>query len=163
MKVSDILKHPNPLLRRGSKKPSALPGTLAAETFINLMLKADGIGLASAQIGDEEPYVAVLTDEGPIFAWKPKIIRASKELQVQEEGCLSVPGIYGLVRRPMEITVEYVDVHGKKQKWKGDGLTATCWQHELDHLEGILFIDKAFEITKGEELLRKQLGGAHIL
>lgn len=145
-----ILKYPDARLRQKSSATYISPSDQYVENFIQTMIQANGIGLASIQVGDTTPYVVVLTDNGPIFALEPKILKAGKTLQVIEEGCLSIPGIYGLVRRPNEVTVEFTDLQGKKQREKFYDIEATCWQHEIDHLSGILFIDKAHKITTGD-------------
>ena len=80
----------------------------------------------------------------------PKIFSSSKDLEEDEEGCLSIPGIEGVVPRHKKIKVRYTDINGQEQKLKATGLFARVLQHEIDHINGILFIDRATEITKGE-------------
>lgn len=114
------------------------------------MYKANGIGLAAPQIGKTIQVVVIDVDDdkhGLIEMINPKIIRKSG-YEVDSEGCLSVPEIFGDVERATKVTVEYYNRRGKKQKMTGNGLLARCIQHELDHLEGTLFIDKATSLRK---------------
>lgn len=114
------------------------------------MYKANGIGLAAPQVGKAIQVVVIDVDDdkhGLIEMINPKIIRKSG-YEVDSEGCLSVPEIFGDVERATKVTVEYYNRRGKKQKMTGNGLLARCIQHELDHLEGTLFIDKATSLRK---------------
>jgi peptide deformylase len=110
------------------------------------MYAADGIGLAAVQIGVPKRVIVIDLDQkegkkNPRAFINPKILWASEELAVFEEGCLSVPEIWDDVERPARIKAEYLDRDGKKQLLEADGLLATCLQHEMDHLNGVLFID----------------------
>ena len=110
------------------------------------MYAADGIGLAAVQIGVPKRVIVIDLDQkegkkNPRAFINPKIIWASEEMAVFEEGCLSVPEIWDDVERPARIKAEYLDRDGKKQMLEADGLLATCLQHEMDHLNGVLFID----------------------
>ena len=114
------------------------------------MYKANGIVLAAPQVGKAIQVVVIDVDDdkhGLIELINPKIIRKSG-CEVDTEGCLSVPEIFGDVERAAKVTVEYYNRRGKKQKMTGNGLLARCIQHELDHLEGTLFIDKATSLRK---------------
>ena len=112
------------------------------------MKKANGIGLSANQIGlDLNMFIAQV--EGKFYAiFNPKIIKISEEHNLMEEGCLSVPEIYGNVERPSKITLEGLDKNGKSLKIKAWGLLARVFQHEFDHLNGKLFIDKAKDLHK---------------
>ena len=119
------------------------------------MVKANGVGLAANQIGlDMQVFIARIPEE--IIDWNfyvifnPKITEFSKEKNIDEEGCLSVPGIYGSVERFSKIIIAGQDKNGKKIKFKADGLLSRIFQHEIDHLNGILFIDKAKNLHKAE-------------
>lgn len=120
----------------------------AVEVMRRLMVKADGVGLSANQAG--MPYrffIARIMDRNG--KWKqyallnPKIIKKSREKDIEEEGCLSIPFRFGPVERPSEVTVEAVNLMGKMQKIDAKGLLARIFQHEIDHLDGVLFIDKA--------------------
>ena len=121
-----------------------------------IMKTNNGVGLAAPQIGvNKQIFVAELLYEGEedgIFyaAVNPKITNVSKEKEKLEEGCLSLPKLYGEVPRAKKITVEYLNEMGKKKRLKASGLLARIFQHEIDHLNGGLFIDKAKEIKKIE-------------
>lgn len=119
------------------------------------MKEAEGIGLAANQVGlAERLFIAELPDKdgGRKFyaVLNPMIVRKSETLVLAEEGCLSIPGIYGLVSRHREITLGGLSLTGKKLKIKAWGLLARVFQHELDHLDGVLFTDKATEVYKRE-------------
>ncbi|MDI6717787.1 MAG: peptide deformylase [Patescibacteria group bacterium] len=118
-----------------------------------IMKKEIGIGLSANQIGlDMRLFVAEIPQHDKTFkffsVFNPNIIKTSKETSVLEEGCLSAPGFYGEVKRLNKITLEGYDKNGRKIKIKAQGLTARVFQHEIDHLNGILFIDKAVNLRK---------------
>ena len=123
------------------------------EKMRNTMKKADGIGLSANQIGIGKKFFIVqipLQDEGGAIIrekfyaiFNPKIIKLSKKTAVMEEGCLSMPGLYGPVERPERIVLEGYNQNGKKIKIEASGLLARVFQHEMDHLEGKLFVDRA--------------------
>jgi len=117
------------------------------------MYAAEGIGLAAIQIGVAKRILVIDLDQkegkkNPIPYINPKITWASDEMAVFEEGCLSVPEIWDDVERPARIRCEYLDRDGKKQTLEADGLLATCLQHEMDHLNGVLFIDHLSRLKK---------------
>lgn len=122
------------------------------------MYQAPGIGLAATQIG--VPLRLTVLDlapdetKAPLVLINPEIIRASTQMVTREEGCLSLPGQYGDVTRPAEITVSFEDQSGKRQAIEADGLLAACIQHEIDHLDGVLFVDH-LSALKRNILLRK--------
>jgi peptide deformylase len=110
------------------------------------MYAADGIGLAAVQIGVPKRVIVIDLDQkegrkNPRAFINPKILWASEEMAIFEEGCLSVPEIWDDVQRPARIRAEYLDGEGNKQTLEADGMLATCLQHEMDHLNGVLFID----------------------
>ncbi len=119
-----------------------------------IMKASNGVGLAAPQIGiQKQIFVAELLYEGEengIFyaVINPKITNISKEKEKLEEGCLSLPKLYGEVERPKKIQVEYLDEMGKKKRLKASGLLARIFQHEIDHLNGGLFVDKVKEIKQ---------------
>ena len=117
------------------------------------MYKAPGIGLAAVQIGILKRVVVIdiSKDDGkknPLFFVNPKIIYKSENTSTYEEGCLSLPGQFAEIERPAECLVKYLDFYGKEKQLKADGLMATCIQHEVDHLDGILFIDYLSKLKK---------------
>ena len=106
------------------------------------MLKADGLGLAAPQVDQLIRIIAVNMDESTQIMINPKITKKSWSRNIAEEGCLSIPNIYAKVKRSKKINVEYLDRQGQPQKLKTKNLAARIIQHEIDHLDGILFIDK---------------------
>ena len=148
MSVKSILTEPNKLLRQISKpveKVGVEERTLM-DNMLQTMYEAPGIGLAAIQIGVPKRIIVmdISRDENkkePRYFVNPVIKNKNKEKVKYEEGCLSVPDQFAEIERPNACEVEYLDYDGKKQLLKADGLLATCIQHEMDHLEGILFID----------------------
>lgn len=117
-----------------------------AYDMLETMYAAPGIGLAAIQIGEPVRLVTVdLANEGDerkaLVLVNPEIVWRSEELSVYEEGCLSIPEYYEEVERPAQVTVRFVDINGADAEMKADGLLAVCLQHEIDHLNGVLFID----------------------
>lgn len=112
------------------------------------MYKANGVGLAAPQIGISLRLVVIDVGDGLIELINPTIIK-SEGREKDTEGCLSIPDIYGEVERFSKVTVEGLNRHGKKQCLVGEGLLARAFQHELDHLDGVLFIDRAETIQRG--------------
>lgn len=149
-----IETYPSDILKKGSHGPirSLTPEYIA--DFIDFMRTSDGVGLASTQIGDEMPYIALETSSGPIFAIDPKIVEQSAELQTHSEGCLSIPGVYKKVQRSKRIIVEYSTACGERKKESYSNFDAVIWQHEIDHLNGILFTDRVAEDEKEKEILK---------
>ena len=148
MSVKKILTEPNKLLRQVSKSVANVGDEERAlmDDMLDTMYEAPGIGLAAIQIG--VPKRIIVMDIGrdenkkePRYFINPVILNKNEEKAKYEEGCLSVPDQFAEIERPNTCEVEYLDYHGKKQLLKADGLLATCIQHEMDHLEGILFID----------------------
>jgi peptide deformylase len=123
-----------------------------------IMNDAEGVGLSANQIGlDLRFFVAEVPSQeggrGKLYAiLNPEIVKSSKETSVLEEGCLSVPGVYGPVERPERITISGLDLKGKKIKIKAWGFLARVFQHEIDHLNGVIFIDRAKELHKAERI-----------
>jgi len=155
-KILKIITNPNPILRKVSKNVDEK--TIKSKEFKNFcaclvatMKKKDGIGFAAPQAGKNIRVFTIDTKDGAIVFINPKIIKKSWAKEWSEEGCISVPQVFGKVKRSKKIVCEYIDEHGKKEKIEANGLMATVIQHENDHLDGILFIDKAKEIQKIEE------------
>ena len=123
------------------------------DDMLETMYAAPGIGLAAVQVGILKRLVVIDISKAeekkkPIFLINPQIIRQSKKTSVYEEGCLSLPGQFAEIERPAECTLKYIDYNGKEKELKADGLLATCVQHEVDHLNGILFIDYLSKLKK---------------
>lgn len=114
---------------------------LVADMFRTMQVK-DGVGLAAPQIGQHVRLVVVNTKEGPVCLFNPELIKRSLAKEVAEEGCLSVPGVWGPVKRHKGVVCAYLDHNGEPRKMEGCGLLARALQHEIDHLDGMLFIDK---------------------
>jgi peptide deformylase len=148
MTVRPILTAPDPRLKAVStavEKVDAEIRKLVAD-MSDSMYAADGIGLAAVQIGVAKRVIVMDLDQkegkkNPRAFINPKILWASDEMATFEEGCLSVPEIWDDVERPARIRAEYLDIDGKRVELEADGMLATCLQHEMDHLQGVLFID----------------------
>ena len=153
MAVKTIITEPNKLLRQISK-PVENVGKEEQQLMndmLDTMYDANGIGLAAIQIGI--PKRIIVMDIGkekkePRYFVNPVIMNKDSIKNTHEEGCLSVPDQFAEIDRPSKCEVEYLDYNGKKQLLKADGLLATCIQHEMDHLEGILFIDYLSKLKK---------------
>ena len=154
MAIKKIIIEPNKLLRKVSE-PIKLVGKneqVLMDDMLETMYDAKGIGLAAIQIGIPKNIVVIDLKKDnkkfPIFFVNPKILSKSKKLTKYEEGCLSIPNLFAEVKRPSECEVEYLDYFGKRKNLKANGLLATCIQHEIDHLNGILFIDHLSKLKK---------------
>ena len=155
MTVRPILTAPDPRLQAVSTDVDAVTDEIRTlvDDMADSMYAADGIGLAAIQIGVPARVLVIDLDQkdgkkNPVAYINPKITWASDETAVFEEGCLSVPEIWDDVERPARIKCEYLDRNGKKQTLEADGLLATCLQHEMDHLNGVLFIDHLSRLKK---------------
>jgi peptide deformylase len=155
MSVKNILIEPNKLLRQISKIVEKIGDEerVLMDDMLDTMYNATGIGLAAIQIGVPKRIIVmdISRDENkkePMYFVNPVIKNRNKEKARYEEGCLSVPDQFAEIERPNTCDVEYLDYAGKKQLLKADGLLATCIQHEMDHLEGILFIDYLSKLKK---------------
>jgi len=149
-----IVTNPNPILRqKASKIINPLdPGIQKLiPQMSKLMLEKDGVGLAAPQIGESIRLITVRYKDGVLTLINPQLVKKSLVKEWDEEGCLSVPNIYGEVKRCKKITVKYLDEKGQKHQMSGEGLFARVIQHETDHLDGVLFIDKAKNLRKIEE------------
>lgn len=127
-------------------------GTPAFQAFlddlIETMFVEDGVGIAASQVGRNERICIVNETTGAKAYINPEITKMSEALQDSEEGCLSVPGTWGIVPRAKKISFKALDRHGRRVEFDAKGFMATVYQHELDHLNGILFVDKATKIIK---------------
>ena len=155
MTVKKILTEPNKILREISK-PVLNVGVeeqKLMDDMLETMYYANGIGLAAIQVGVPKRIIVIDISkdekkEKPMFFVNPIIKNKNLEKLTYEEGCLSVPDQFAEIDRPSKCEVEYLDYNGKSQLLKAEGLLATCIQHEMDHLEGILFIDYLSRLKK---------------
>ena len=155
MTVREILTEPNKLLRQISETVEKIGDEerRLMDDMLDTMYAAPGIGLAAIQIGVAKRIIVmdISRDEikkEPMYFINPIIKNRNNEKAKYEEGCLSVPDQFAEIERPNTCEVEYLDYNGKKKLLKADGLLATCIQHEMDHLEGILFIDYLSKLKK---------------
>lgn len=146
---------PDPLLRLVSEPVERIDDQVRrfADDMLETMYDAPGIGLAAIQVGEARRMLTIdLSKEdepkAPQVFINPTIVATSDNLSVYEEGCLSIPDYYAEVERPEKITVQYLDLSGKEQVIEADGLLATCLQHEIDHLNGVLFIDHISKLKR---------------
>ena len=159
MSIRPILTAPDPRLKAVSEPVAQVDAEIRAliDDLIETMYDAEGIGLAAIQVGVAKRILVMDIDQkdgdrNPRVFINPVINWASEETAVMEEGCLSVPEIWDEVERPVRITLEYLDGDGKQQTLQADGLLATCLQHEMDHLEGVLFLDHLSKLKRAMAL-----------
>lgn len=155
MTIRDIITAPDPRLKRLSSPVERVDDELRRlmDDMLETMYAAPGIGLAAIQIGvPKEVIVIDIAREGeapdPRYFVNPEILWTSDELAVYEEGCLSVPEFYEDVERPARCRIRYLDYQGEIREMDCDGVLATCIQHEMDHLKGILFIDHLSKLKR---------------
>tara|TARA_Y100000590_G_scaffold168560_1_gene192808 strand:+ start:427 stop:948 length:522 start_codon:yes stop_codon:yes gene_type:complete len=155
MTIKTILTEPNKILRQISKPVEGVGKSeqKTMDDMLETMYAANGIGLAAIQIGIPKRIIVIdiskeETKKSPIYFVNPVIKNRNSELSTYEEGCLSVPNQFAEIDRPSTCEVEYLDYYGEKKILKPKGLLATCIQHEMDHLEGILFIDYLSKLKK---------------
>ncbi len=161
MALLPILTAPDPRLKKKSQPVKAVDGEIRQlmDDMLETMKAAPGIGLAAPQVGVLRRVIVLEieregTSVGPLFMANPEIIDVSDEDATYNEGCLSVPEHYADVVRPARVTVRYLDRENAQQELACEGLLATCVQHEIDHLDGVLFIDKISSL-KRSMILRK--------
>ena len=155
MTIRKILTEPDPFLRQKSKKVDIVDNNVRSllDDMLDTMYAAPGIGLAAIQIGVPKRVIVIdlsRKDEkkNPLYFINPEIITNSNINASYEEGCLSVPGQFAEIDRPDKCKVKFLDYNGREQILEAEGLLATCIQHEIDHLEGILFIDYLSKLKK---------------
>lgn len=150
-KILPLVFHPDHRLREHSVDidPNNISALLSLASDMSKTMIADkGIGLAAPQVGKNIRLIIVSTKSGPQVMFNPKIVGKSLLQEWGEEGCLSIPGVFGNVKRYRTIDCSFLDTEGKKQTAKAEGLLARIIQHEIDHLDGVLFIDKAKDIRQ---------------
>lgn len=161
MTIKPLIILPDPLLRQVSTPVEQVDSEIArlADDMLETMYDAPGIGLAAIQVGVSRRMLVIDVsredeENRPLVFINPEVVQSSGDRSIYEEGCLSIPDYYAEVERPAVVTVNYVDRAGKQQTLEADGLLATCLQHEIDHLDGVLFIDHISRL-KREMVIRK--------
>lgn len=161
MTIKPLIILPDPILRQVSDPVERIDEAVRAfaEDMLETMYDAPGIGLAAIQVGVPRRMLVIdLAKEeepkAPQVFINPEIVATSDEPSLYEEGCLSIPEYYAEVERPAALTVRYQDLDGKTRELVADGLLATCLQHEIDHLNGVLFIDHISKL-KRDMVIRK--------
>ena len=163
MSTRDIVWAPDRVLKTNCTPVTEIDGDIRQilDDMLETMYAAPGIGLAAPQIGLTKRLLVVdiLRDDEenrPLKVINPEIVWSSEELNTYEEGCLSLPGHYGEVTRPAQVTVQFLDETGAEKRMDADGLLATCLQHEIDHLNGVLFVDH-ISALKRNMILKKMI------
>ena len=154
MALRNIVKFGDPILNKTSRKIEKFDDRLAIliDDMLETMYQANGVGLAAVQVGMLKRVVVIDIGDGPIELVNPEITMREGE-QRESEGCLSLPGKYGVTVRPMKVQVKAQDRNGKWQVLKGEGLKARCFCHEIDHLDGILFTQRLADPMENKEIL----------
>ncbi|OUW60449.1 MAG: peptide deformylase [Candidatus Pelagibacter sp. TMED203] len=173
MTTRKILIEPDPILRKKSSPLEKVDDQTRKlmKDMLETMYKAPGIGLAATQIGILKRIIVIDISKNeekktPLFLVNPEIIFRSKNTSVYEEGCLSLPGQFAEIERPAECHLKYINFDGKTKELKADGLLSTCIQHEVDHLNGILFIDYLSKLKKNmiiKKLLKQKKSSQRIV
>tara|TARA_B100002051_G_C16685911_1_gene612592 strand:+ start:548 stop:1075 length:528 start_codon:yes stop_codon:yes gene_type:complete len=156
MAIKNIITEPNKILRQVSKPVEQVgkEEQNLMDDMLDTMYSAKGIGLAAIQIGVPKRIIVLdildkeKKENKPMYFVNPVIKNKNSDLSTYEEGCLSVPNQFAEIDRPSNCEVEYLDYNGEKKLLKAEGLLSTCIQHEMDHLEGILFIDYLSKLKK---------------
>tara|TARA_B000000441_G_C21521785_1_gene220858 strand:+ start:45 stop:569 length:525 start_codon:yes stop_codon:yes gene_type:complete len=150
-----IVIEPDPILRKESAPIEKVDNDLRKllDDMLETMYAAPGIGLAAVQIGILKRLIVIdiskdKEKKNPLFLINPEIVSKSKNTSMYEEGCLSLPGHFAEIERPSECQINFLDYNGKKKEITAKGLLSTCIQHEVDHLNGILFIDYLSKLKK---------------
>ena len=155
MSQRKIVIEPDPILRKESEPIEKVDNDLRKllDDMLETMYAAPGIGLAAVQIGILKRLIVIdiskdKEKKNPLFLINPEIVSKSKNTSMYEEGCLSLPGHFAEIERPSECQINFLDYNGKKKEITAKGLLSTCIQHEVDHLNGILFIDYLSKLKK---------------
>ncbi len=161
MTIKPLIILPDPILRQVSTKVEQVNDEIRtlADDMLATMYDAPGIGLAAIQVGVPKRLLVIdLSKEGedkkPLVFINPEILAVSDERSTYEEGCLSIPDYYAEVERPAQVTVGHIGLDGQEHRLDAEGLLATCLQHEIDHLNGVLFIDHISRL-KREMVIKK--------
>jgi peptide deformylase len=159
MTLLDILQPPHPTLKRRADPVAVIDDDLVRlmDRMLDTMYQAPGIGLAAPQVGVSRRVVVIDTSEEkdqPLRLVNPRVTWASDEHAVAEEGCLSLPGQFADVKRPAAVKVSYLDERETEREIEAEGLLARCLQHEIDHLDGVLFVDHLSALKRNMILRR---------
>ncbi|MBT9291294.1 peptide deformylase [Prosthecodimorpha staleyi] len=161
MSKLDIVIIPDQRLKQKSEVVTSVDGSIRRllDDMLETMYAAPGIGLAAVQVGVMQRVVTIDVSKEedkrePLFLVNPEIVWSSEELSTYEEGCLSIPDYYEVVERTAKVGVRYLDRQGETRELEADGLLATCLQHEIDHLDGVLFIDHLSKL-KRDRVMKK--------
>ncbi len=169
MTVLPLVVAPDPRLKQVSEPVEKIDDELRKfmDNMLETMYAMGGIGLAAVQVGVHKRILVMDIEHGsdrypeekkqeksPLFLINPEIVEESEEINIYEEGCLSFPGQYAKVERPKKVKIKYLDYNGNEQVMNADDLLATCVQHEIDHLNGIVFVDHISKI-KRDMIMRK--------
>ena len=161
MSKREIVIEPDPILRKKSESLEKVDDELRRllDDMLETMYSAPGIGLAAVQVGILKRLIVIdiskeKDKKNPLFLINPEIISRSKNTSIHEEGCLSLPGHFAEIERPAECHIKYIDYNGKEKEIEANGLLSTCIQHEVDHLNGTLFIDYLSKLKK-DMILKK--------
>ena len=155
MAIRNIVTEGDEILTKVCRPVEKFDGKLGQllDDMYETMQEANGVGLAAPQVGIRRRIVVIDVGEGPIELMNPEILRESEEMDEDTEGCLSFPGKYGLVKRPRSVTVRAQDRDGNLFELEGEGLLARAFCHEIDHLDGVLFITRVSRMLSQEELI----------
>lgn len=150
-KIYKIITLPNPILRQKAvvvdfKKIDKKKLRQLAENMVATMRQSHGVGLAAPQVGQSLRVITIDQVDNPLTLINPIVKHFSWSKELGQEGCLSIPGVFGYVKRSVSISVEAQNLQGEKINFKAKGLLARVFQHEVDHLNGVLFIDKLTEV-----------------
>ncbi len=155
MAIRNIVTEGDEILTKVCRPVEKFDGKLGQllDDMYETMQEANGVGLAAPQVGIRRRIVVIDVGDGPIELMNPEILRESEEMDEDTEGCLSFPGKYGLVKRPRSVTVRAQDRDGNLFELEGEGLLARAFCHEIDHLDGVLFITRVSRMLSQEELI----------
>ena len=144
MATLEIKKYPDPILRKKAQPVGKITNEIKKikEDMVETMIKDEGMGLAAPQVGQLKRIIIIQTEKEPLELVNPKVLKQSKETEIAKEGCLSFPGLWLEIKRAKEVEVRARDKAGREVQISAQGLQARILQHEIDHLDGILFIDK---------------------
>jgi peptide deformylase len=160
MAILPILVAPDPRLKRAAQRVERVDDAIRKlmDDMLETMYAAPGVGLAAPQVGVTKRVLVVDIGKGearkPLLMANPGIVSASDELATYEEGCLSFPEQFAEVERPAKVRIRYIDHENEIREVEAEGLLATCIQHEMDHLDGVLFVDHISSLKRGI-ILRK--------
>ena len=152
-----VMTYPDPILRKKAEPVDEIDDSFRhlIDTMTEVMYEKDGVGLAANQVGILKRIIVVDAGEGPIKMINPEIVQQSEEMESFEEGCLSLPEIQIKVSRPTSVVVVGRDLQNQPVEYRAEGLLARVFQHEIDHLNGVLIIDRASSVQRS--LLKSKL------